>query len=257
MYKTNVNNLLIITTRNCNLECEMCSRGERENAYITDNTLDNLFMGINSIGVLVISGGEPFLDDRAIDKIEKVIELILKYQISVGCVRIVTNGTKYNKRIEDIIKGLYNLAQSPSYNQLCISDDEYHEKELERLNLKKRQLENIDKFKRLCLKNNIVFKMKKLKVVYDYGRAKNLDIPKVKYKIEFTHLILTGLRIGNIPIACVYDDGTVTFREYAYDEIYEHALFNINKENMYSGMATYAESVPPEEVKDDIPKRFF
>ncbi len=58
--KLKIDYLGIEVTRNCNLECAHCLRGNKENKNISGKILDNIFEGITEIGTLFLTGGSHF-----------------------------------------------------------------------------------------------------------------------------------------------------------------------------------------------------
>ena len=67
--KYDIDILSLEITRNCNLECLHCLRGDRINNNISEKTLENLFKDIKSIKTLLITGGEPLLAKKELDKV--------------------------------------------------------------------------------------------------------------------------------------------------------------------------------------------
>ena len=62
--KTMVGILSILITENCNLKCRHGFRGENINVDITDETIENTFSKIDEVGLLVITGVEPFFSKK-------------------------------------------------------------------------------------------------------------------------------------------------------------------------------------------------
>ncbi len=81
--RTMVGILSILITENCNLKCRHCFRGENTNVDINDETIENTFSKIDEIGLLLITGGEPFYSKKTVAKIKKIIDSIKKNNIIV------------------------------------------------------------------------------------------------------------------------------------------------------------------------------
>lgn len=233
-----VDNLCLTITKNCNLKCEHCLRGDRYNINISDETIKNTFSKINKIGMLVLTGGEPLLSYNTINCINKVIEEIKNNNVKVDKILIFTNGTIYNEYIVKTLKELYNLALSKNECIFAISDDEYHGKEIERLNIIKKYINNTEKYNDLAHEIGIKCGFKYIDEVTNVGRAKNLNINKIKPDYEknyFLKFLLETLNFNYIEkymeVLKIDCDGKTYMYELSYDMIDEYTLFNINEVN--------------------------
>ena len=144
----NIFNLGLIITENCNLRCGHCMRGHYSNSSMSDEVIDATLDQITSIGVLSICGGEPLL---ALDQMEKIFKRIKRNNIWVDEVNVTINGTIYSDRFLSLVSSMdgYLHVINNTKKQLfhiTISNDQYHDQELERLHLKKLYLENIKKY---------------------------------------------------------------------------------------------------------------
>lgn len=139
-----VEQLILEVTRVCNMSCKHCLRGCSQNVYMTKEMVDKIFEDIESVGSILFTGGEPFLN---LDIIEYTLEVVKSKNIFVGEFFIITNGKHYEKRqidicnawIEYIMSMNYNLDESVSrkysycnedifnYSGIAVSLDEYHE----------------------------------------------------------------------------------------------------------------------------------
>lgn len=82
--------LAIEVTRRCNMKCSHCMRGPAENHTISKEVVDRLFDEVSTIGTLLLTGGEPFLEPEMIDYI---FDAIIKRNIPIIRISVVTNGT--------------------------------------------------------------------------------------------------------------------------------------------------------------------
>lgn len=141
-----VEQLILEVTRMCNMSCKHCLRGCSQNVYMTKEMVDTIFKDVDSIGSIVFTGGEPFLN---LDIIAYTLEVIKRNNIYVGEFFIVTNGKLYEQKqievcnawMEYIISNNFNLTSSVPRNQMkfisqedlfnysgiAVSLDEYHE----------------------------------------------------------------------------------------------------------------------------------
>lgn len=233
-----VDNLCLTITKNCNLKCEHCLRGDRFNINISDETIKNTFSKINKIGMLVLTGGEPLLSYNTIDLINKIIKEIKLNNVKIDKILIFTNGTIYNEYIVKTLKELYALALNKSECILAISDDEYHGKEIERLKIVNKYIINTDKYNDLANEIGIKCGFKYIDEVTNIGRAKNLNINKIKPDYEksyFLKFLLETLNFNYIEnymeVLKIDCDGKSYMYELSNDMIDEYTLFNINEVN--------------------------
>ena len=102
-----VEKLYLEVTRMCNLECEHCLRGNREDLYMSDETITNALKNIKKIGTLLITGGEPLL---ALRQIRTIIQMIKDNNIKVDKIILITNSTILNKEILSTLKELFLIS---------------------------------------------------------------------------------------------------------------------------------------------------
>lgn len=147
MDELNINQLVIEVTRNCNLKCAHCFRGDSQEINLDLEVIDNFFNNddykIKYIKSILITGGEPTLHPKAIFKIIK--ELIYN-QIRFDYFTIVTNGSYYNDALMKTIDILYKYWKI-SKTDILDSDfafvcslDQFHQVP---------SLETIDKYSKL------------------------------------------------------------------------------------------------------------
>ena len=109
-------------TDNCNLCCKHCymSKTSRSLEKKDVQTIFNKLPG--SLNRIVISGGEPFLNEDVIYEICDVVRSRFK---SAPTIRITSNGTLFYNSDSEIINTL-NKLQSAGVDQLRLSSDKYH-----------------------------------------------------------------------------------------------------------------------------------
>lgn len=136
MEKIVFNQLTVEMTRKCNMACAHCLRGDAENVDLTNMDIDGVLDQAEAIGRLIITGGEPLLNLRAM---QHLTNGIARRGIPLMRVQVVTNGLLYDERFIDLAKrfseiirltqvhGYGNTKQEPWRVSIGISLDRYHE----------------------------------------------------------------------------------------------------------------------------------
>lgn len=127
--RVTLTDLVIETTRRCNMNCCHCLRGEPQNIDMDINHVAALFKHIDRVGVLTLSGGEPSLVPEVLIKI---IDLAVKYETEIESFYIATNGKEVS---EDFIRAIFEwwmfcFDAADIYdrgNGVEISSDIYHQ----------------------------------------------------------------------------------------------------------------------------------
>lgn len=173
----------------CNYECIMCSgqyssaiQKNRDKVPLSKNVYDDSFIEkvtpfIARSLMMEFLGGEPF-----VMSINYKLWEIVKEQNPLASVNIITNGSVYNDKIEDLLKKLPRSAVHVSLDSL---DEKTYAYIRRRGNLKN-VLENIDNF----------VKIKKLKSVSVCPMIQNVyELPNI---IDFCKEKRIGLFINNV-----------------------------------------------------------
>jgi len=118
-------NLIIETTRKCNMMCWHCLRGEPQNKNIPVKYIDHLFRNIwnGNISVLTITGGEPSMNVKSI---RSIIYFAKIYRVIIENFYIATNGLKATKNFINAIRELYDYCDDNEISQVHWSNDNYH-----------------------------------------------------------------------------------------------------------------------------------
>lgn len=136
MKKIVLNQLAVEVTRRCNMACRHCLRGNAENVDLTGLDIDSVLDQTEAIGRLIITGGEPTLNMKAI---QHLANGIVQRGIPLMRVQIITNGLRYEDTLVRIVKRfseIVRLTQAYGYGreerepwrvQVGISLDQYHE----------------------------------------------------------------------------------------------------------------------------------
>lgn len=91
-----INNLVIETTRRCQLECPHCLRGDAEDINMNSKYLWDLLEGVTRINTVTFTGGEPFLYPNTI---EAFISICAAWNIEVNSFFIASNGIIFEPSI--------------------------------------------------------------------------------------------------------------------------------------------------------------
>ena len=145
MRKCHLYCLSTIVTNECNLDCAHCLRGQKNCATMSDEVIETTLNQIESIGVLNIAGGEPTL---AIDRIEKIIDYIIRKRIKLDNFSIVINGTIYSQELLELLDEISKYIGDIEFHTLfTVSLDKYHLDEIKRLGLYKEFIENLRRYR--------------------------------------------------------------------------------------------------------------
>jgi hypothetical protein len=117
--------LVLEITRKCNLRCAHCLRGAAQRKVMDTNVVFKTLYHVESIGNLVITGGEPSL---APEVIHNIWQSLLWHKVDLQCFYIVSNGQPHNKYrafLEEVDR-LYGYCDDKGSCSLTISADQYH-----------------------------------------------------------------------------------------------------------------------------------
>lgn len=224
----NVQELHLEMTRNCTLYCEHCLRGEKECKNICFDTIDNIFMEVNYVYNLLLTGGEPLI---AISQLEYLIEVIKKRNVRIGKITLVTNGTVMSSRV---LKALKELARI-TYLRIDISGDIFHKLELERLSLLELRNKNFKILHDLFVSEEYSIEYeKKTSYLSCVGRAELLSqdrLRDINGMIEGEYLIQPGLRTMSQPKFFIQ----------------ENSIFGYVPVDIYGNIVSYGQSFKEED----------
>lgn len=214
-----IQNLGMIITEQCNLNCGHCMRGEKTHKRMSNEVICATLSQVDMIGNLCICGGEPLL---ALDSLDQIFSYIIDHKIIVKQVTMVINGTIYSDRFLKLLERIENyikLYMKMDFNlvSFTISFDEYHLKEITRLGMKEQYVQNIEKYR----KSKYFAGFSKLHMkLFREGNAENLD-PSLTVPYRPMNTVMTYVNnhskldiengICNIgPLVTVNVDGIIT-----------------------------------------------
>lgn len=124
-----INNLMIETTRQCQLMCGHCVRGDSESCTMNKEYMEQLLDNVEQIGTVTFTGGEPFLYPQCI---EDFIHICKRNDIAVDTFFIATNGIIHEtnsalaKEGINAIMGLYQLCDDNEVSSIRVSNTKWH-----------------------------------------------------------------------------------------------------------------------------------
>lgn len=198
MNKLRIQNLALIVTERCNLDCGHCLRGGCSDKCMSDNVIKATLDQFDFIGNLTICGGEPTL---ALDRVEKIFNYIVENKIFVGNITFTINGTIYSEeflRLMDYVEPYLEFdksLESPAY--FGISLDKFHYDEVIRLNMKDEWLENLKRYS----ENKHFYDFRRIeRKLFREGNAVNLD-PEITIPLRPMPIYMSYYKKGlfNIP----------------------------------------------------------
>ena len=123
MEKVSLRRLYIELGRMCNLTCAHCCAGNMEDVEIDIKDVKKFFDNLEYIDNIVFTGGEPTL---YVDKIDNIMELLVKMKIPINNINILTNGYLRSDQLVSVIKKYWNYMKMPEDTIIQFSTDEFH-----------------------------------------------------------------------------------------------------------------------------------
>ena len=124
-----VYSLILEITRRCNIQCRHCLRGKAQGKNMSFETIRKALVGVDSIGTINFTGGEPSLYVPAIRYFTECIRML---NIDVGSFYVVTNGKIASRSLAEALTNLSWLCSETDRNGgleaggLVMSRDQYH-----------------------------------------------------------------------------------------------------------------------------------
>lgn len=252
-----VDNLGIVITEKCNLNCKSCFRGDKQYRDISEDVIDAIFLQVRVIDILNICGGEPTL---ALDRIEYLFQKIMKEKVFVSNICITINGTIYSAKLMELCQSMndYIKKMNPKGGVLIyVSIDKYHLEEMKKRNISY-QKENFY--------NNPYFagirKLDDNLKLFREGNAKNLDNNlTIPFRPMQTIILdcskkckLLTHKIG--PYVTINIDGTITEDDTTYEDqemLYNYG--NIKKDDLVKTLLNNGAKMVTNEVQYQVLRR--
>lgn len=241
MERLNVKTMLLELTRECNLACKHCFRGDSQNVYMNTKIIDYIFKNVCRINEFLLTGGEPLL---AKEQIKSVTDNIMKERINIGKTIIVTNGTVLSN---DLIDMLFQISKRTDL-EIRLSNDAFHLMEIKEKGLESKREENIELLKSFF---NVYVPEDNVYFVDKVGRAKNLtdedldlinkNNPNTKYVFSNNRILQEYRKAYPLPILGednvvegtlnidVYGNITPTYYSYDTEDRNSYSIIKRNK----------------------------
>lgn len=127
MRNIELDSLVIEVTRQCNMHCAHCLRGDSQNVNITNEIIAMALKDVTYISHITFSGGEPGLNVSAI---RRVLKYCRQHNIHVGDFFIVTNGKVVTDEFLHAVLDWYLYIEDDydDVTAVMVSEDQWHNK---------------------------------------------------------------------------------------------------------------------------------
>lgn len=253
----------INVTKYCNLDCVYCLCGEPKKESITSRVIDNAFKGINKIGELYFTGGDPLSQPKLI---REVVDKCIKEGINISKISITTNATFFNEEVKSTLIYISRYASL----HITVSVDEVHQTSVSKKfdvfdkmfvgseSLYKGLVNRIYEF---CKENKFGFEKWSVDIIAKMGRASNMpgafEVSKNLYALGnyylSEHLYTDDIIIdttGNV-LRCDYENDEVEKLSIGnvLDDTLENIIFNKCVKELSERGLKYDD---PEKIKREI-----
>lgn len=244
-----IDNLYLEITRFCTFECEHCLKGEKEKKNMSSETLDNIFKDVNSVGTILLTGGEPLINIRLL---EHLCEIIKNNNIYVKRIGLVTNGTICTERHIDALKQLREVCD---YFDFHLSCDLFHRLEWERLQVRDLVDKNFHRYEQeIGLKKFLDNDRFHRVSIFRNGRARYITSDRLKELKNKYYIDYYFSDIDNSSDLCINDESisgklcidvngnVVSFNSTFEDEDLTDDVFNVNNDSIGNIVSRFIKS---------------
>lgn len=211
--------LTIEVIQQCNLNCDMCLRGESTGKRITREVVEKIFDEVKYVRCIVFTGGEVTL---AYNEIKMIIDVIKEKNVTIDEYQIVVNGTIYNKKLFDLLKNSFKKGT------IAISCDYYHDKSIKE-NYKDKIETVMKNYKKITEEEQFIGLYHLPYILFNSGRAKNLtDVIKEEPSIiGFASMIKNNKYLYVGPEICIDVNGNLVSGNNTYEITNDNHFGNI------------------------------
>ena len=226
MNKVHIQNLAMIITDKCNLNCEHCMRGLSGNTHMDEQIIRSSLDQICNVDNLIVGGGEPSI---ALVPLYYLLKYVKNNKIDIERIITLINGTVYSKDFLELLEG-FQLQGIDTC--LHISADEYHTKEIQKLEILKEYKQNLIHYRKTDYYKGMRLLNKNSKLFRE-GNAVHLDesltMDIIPSKVYLTYTNKDGefdknglCTIG--PMVTINQEGIITEYQASYE----------NQRNLYN-----------------------
>lgn len=118
-----IKHLLLEVTRQCNMSCKHCMRGDAEDVSMKYDVINCIFQDVRHIEHLCLTGGEPSL---APNVIRQIVYRAKHWGCRIDSFFCATNGKVYSKQFAEALKDLYKYCTDKEHCKLTVTLDQFH-----------------------------------------------------------------------------------------------------------------------------------
>lgn len=121
-----ISDMIIEITRQCNLSCEHCLRGRKQNINIDPMLIDKFIQknNITSIGMLTITGGEPCMNSQGF---LDIVNILKRHKVNIYGFYMATNGMFCDEKVLTALGLLAEQCYDEESFIINISKDSFHD----------------------------------------------------------------------------------------------------------------------------------
>ena len=219
MNQVYIQNLAMIITDKCNLNCKHCMRGPSGNTHMDEQIINTSLDQIYKIDTLLIGGGEPSL---ALIPLYKLLKYVENNKINIDRIITLINGSFYSADFLELLDGFEHNGINTKFH---ISSDEYHTKEITEREFLKTYKQNLIRYRKSPFYSGMKLLEKDAKLFRE-GNAVNLDesltrdiIPSKVY-LTYTNEDGSFDRNGSCtigPLVTINQEGIITEYQASYE----------------------------------------
>ena len=116
--------LLLEVTRQCDMACRHCMRGDAEDLSMNSELIRRIFEDARHIGHLCLTGGEPSLVPYVINEIVYQARI---WRCTIGSFFCATNAKTYSPQFAEALNKLYGYCRDQEHCTLTVTIDQFHE----------------------------------------------------------------------------------------------------------------------------------
>jgi MoaA/NifB/PqqE/SkfB family radical SAM enzyme len=236
-YKISIKESMIFeVTRRCNMKCSHCLRGKAENVDMTNKIINRALKQIQYINNITFTGGEPFLNTKAMKHIFRTLD---KNNIDYSSFWLASNGLIYDQSMMNIFMEKYTELmenQGEFYGGIALSINDSFHNTIPRINkIKFQALKMYDNSKegiqqKYHILNEGYAKLNKIgyREVKPSKVLNNVEIDDINKTITLDNLIYVNAQ-GDILLDC--DMSYKTQKKYILGNVLDKSLAQIIIEN--------------------------